>query len=121
MVVAIRGAITVAANDKDAILVATAELIEAVMCRNNLIEDNLISMIFTSTPDLDQAFPATAARNIGLTSTPLLDAVEIPVVNSLPKCVRLLVHCETTLKKSEVQHVYLGGAAKLRTDLVKDE
>ena len=121
MVVAIRGAITVEKNEKEAILTASAKLIEAVMQRNNLTEDNLISIIFTVTQDLDQAFPATAARNLGLTNTPLLDAMEIPVPNSLPMCIRLLAHCETNMSKSQVKHVYLEGAAALRTDLAKDE
>ncbi|NMB39322.1 MAG: chorismate mutase [Firmicutes bacterium] len=121
MIVAIRGAITVDLNDREQILAATKQMIREVMTRNKLAEDNLISMIFTVTQDLNQAFPAEAARSLGLTNTPLMCTVEIPVPGSLPKCIRVLVHCHCNLNKDQVRHVYLRQAVNLRRDLVKDD
>jgi len=121
LIVAIRGAITVDLNDREQILAATKQMIREVMTRNKLAEDNLISMIFTVTQDLNQAFPAEAARSLGLTNTPLMCTVEIPVPGSLPKCIRVLVHCHCNLNKDQVRHVYLRQAVNLRRDLVKDD
>lgn len=88
---------------------------------NNLVETDLISMIFTVTTDLDQAFPALAVRNCGITQTPLMCATEIPVPGSLPKCIRVLIHCNSNISKEQVTHVYLREAVALRRDLVKDD
>ena len=114
---AIRGAIQVASDDRAAILDATAELVRAVLDRNALTPGQLISVVFTATPDLRAEFPAYAARQIGITDVPLLCATEIDVPGALPRVIRLLAHVESDLHRDEVRHVYLHGAAALRTDL----
>jgi chorismate mutase len=113
---ALRGAITVEDNDAGAILQATEELLRAVLERNELAADDLVSCIFTCTNDLDAEFPAVAARNIGLDAVPLLCAREIDVPGSLPRVIRILVHCYADEGRT-AQHVYLREAASLRTDL----
>ncbi|HHX02294.1 MAG TPA: chorismate mutase [Firmicutes bacterium] len=117
MVRAIRGAATVGENDAKQIVEAAKGLLSEMMHRNNLCEENLISILFTVTTDLDQAFPARAARELGLTQTPLMCATEIAVPGSLSRCIRVMIHCYTDLSKEEIQHVYLGEAASLRPDL----
>ncbi len=121
LVVGIRGAITVANNDRDQILAASTEMVLELMKKNGLTEDDLISLFFTMTPDLDAAFPAEAVRRCGITETPLMCAPEIPVLGSLAKCIRVLAHCQGKLKKSEVRHIYLADAVALRPDLVERE
>jgi chorismate mutase len=79
--------------------------------------DDLISVIFTATPDLRSEFPAYAARQMGITDVPLLCASEIDVPGALPRVLRLLAHVETDKSRADLRHVYLGGAAQLRTDL----
>ena len=114
---AIRGAIQVAADDRDLILDAVAELMTAMLERNRLSADALISVIFTATPDLTAEFPAYAARRLGITDVPLLCAAEIDVPGAMPRVLRLLAHVETELTRQSVRHVYLRGARSLRTDL----
>ena len=114
---AVRGAIQVDKDERDEVLEATTELLEAVLERNALCHDDLISVIFTATPDLRSEFPAYAARQMGITDVPLLCASEIDVPGAMPLVLRLLAHVETDLGRGEVRHVYLRGAAKLRTDL----
>lgn len=114
---AVRGAIQVDRDDREEILDAVAELVTAVLERNRLAPDQLVSVIFTATPDLTSEFPAYAARRLGLTDVPLLCATEIAVVGSMPRVIRLLAHVETDLPRDQVHHVYLRGAAQLRTDL----
>ncbi len=114
---AVRGAIQVDADDRDQILTGSTELLTAVLDRNQLTSDDLISVLFTATPDLRAEFPAYAARQMGLADVPLLCATEIDVPGAMPRVLRLLAHVETALSRSEVRHVYLRGAAGLRTDL----
>ena len=114
---AVRGAIQVEANDRELIIDGTAELVRAVLDRNGIDPADLISVVFTATPDLTAEFPAYAARSIGITDVPLLCATEIDVPGSMPRVIRLLAHVETTLGRDELRHVYLRGAAALRTDL----
>ena len=114
---AVRGATQVDANDRDLLLEATAELVRAVLERNELDPADLISVVFTATPDLTADFPAYAARMIGITDVPFLCATEIAVPGSMPRVVRLLAHAETARSREEIRHVYLRGAAALRTDL----
>jgi len=114
---AVRGAIQVDGDDRDAIIEATAELVRAVLDRNRLDPQDLISVVFTATPDLTAEFPAYAARAIGITDVPFLCATEIDVPGAMPRVVRLLAHVETALHRDELRHVYLRGAAALRTDL----
>src|ERR687883_1822597 len=104
---ALRGATTVHANEADAILDATDQLMRAVLERNELTADDLVSCIFTLTDDLDAEFPAVAARRMGLSTVPLLCAREIPVPGSLPRVIRVLIHCYVQDGHAS-QHVYLG-------------
>ena len=114
---AVRGAIQVDANERDDILKGTAELVSEVLHRNDIDPDDLISIVFTATPDLNADFPAYAARQMGLTDVPLLCTTEIAVPGSMPRVLRLMAHVETSLTRAEIRHVYLRGAAALRTDL----
>jgi chorismate mutase len=113
---ALRGAITVEANEPEAILSATEELVSAVMERNGLDPEHMVSCIFTCTSDLDAEFPAVAARNLGLSAVPLLCAREIDVPGALPRVIRLLLHCYSD-PETEPRHVYLREAESLRRDL----
>ena len=114
---AVRGAIQIDADDREEILDATTELLQEVLKRNHLAPDDLISVVFTATPDLRSEFPAYAARQMGITDVPLLCAAEIDVPGAMPRVLRLLAHVETDLSRHDVRHVYLRGAAQLRTDL----
>jgi chorismate mutase len=113
---ALRGATTVTANDADAILVATEELMTELLARNRLAAEDLVSCIFTLTEDLDAQFPAVAARHMGLSAVPLLCAREVPVPGALPRVIRVLIHCYAP-EDHAPQHVYLGEAVALRLDL----
>jgi chorismate mutase len=114
---AVRGATQVENNDRDEILDATAELVAAVLARNELRSDDVISILFTATPDLTAEFPAYAARKMGLTDVPLLCATEIAVPGAMPRVLRLMAHVETERSRDDIRHVYLRGAVALRTDL----
>ena len=114
---AARGAIVVPGEDADAVLTATEKLLAAVIERNGIAVDDLISILFTATEDLTAAFPAEAARRMGLGTVPLLCAREIPVEGSMSAVVRLLAHFHTDRALGEVVHVYLDGAESLRDDL----
>lgn len=114
---AVRGATQVDSDDREHILDAVAELIAAVLSRNEVGPESLVSIIFTATPDLTAEFPAYAARALGITDVPLLCATEIDVVGALPRVVRLLAHVETDRPREQLRHVYLRGAQQLRTDL----
>ena len=114
---AVRGATQVAGNDREAVIEGSAELVRAVLDRNAIEPESLISVIFTATPDLTAEFPAYAARAMGITDVPLLCASEIDVAGAMPRVIRLLAHVETDRPRAEVRHVYLHGAAQLRTDL----
>jgi chorismate mutase len=114
---AVRGAIQVEANERDAILAGAGELVTEVLRRNDLAAADIISIVFTATPDLTAEFPAYAARQLGLTDVPLLCASEIAVPGAMPRVLRLLAHVDCARPRSEIRHVYLGGAAALRTDL----
>jgi chorismate mutase len=114
--IALRGATTVEANEAEPILHATEELMGELLSRNRLDSDSIVSCIFTLTADLDAEFPAVAARRMGLSSVPLLCAREIPVPDSLPRVIRVLMHCYPPVGV-EPEHVYLGEARRLRLDL----
>jgi chorismate mutase len=118
-VCAIRGATTSATNSEADIVAATAELLQAMLDRNRAVPDDLISIIFTASPSLNAAFPATAARLIGISDVPLLCAQEIDVPGALGNCVRVLMHLHSS--EADLDHVYLGGARSLRTDLAGDD
>jgi chorismate mutase len=98
---------------------AVEELVTEMLSRNGLSNDALISILFTSTPDLVCMFPAAAARGLGLGDVPLICAQEIAVPGALSQVVRVLAHVETTIDRSQIQHVYLRGAEVLRQDLAQ--
>jgi len=114
---AVRGATQVDADDRQQVLDAVTELLQAVLDKNDLDHDDLISVLFTATPDLTSEFPAYAARQMGIVDVPLLCAAEIAVPGAMPRVLRLLAHVDTALARADVRHVYLRGAAALRTDL----
>jgi chorismate mutase len=113
----IRGAICAQANETDAILTATYKLLERLVADNDLRSEDVVSAIFTATPDLDAAYPARAAREMGWTQVPLLCMQEMHVVSTLPRCIRVLIHWNTDRTPNEIRHVYLGEARALRPDL----
>ncbi|MGJ6963194.1 chorismate mutase [Streptosporangium sp. G11] len=119
MIRAIRGAIQVGANDRDEILSGVTELVTEVMGRNRLTTDDVISVIFTATPDLTAEFPALAARKLGFHDVPLICASEIDVPGALPRVVRLMAHVDVERSRQDIQHVYLRGAVALRVDIAQ--
>ena len=112
----VRGATTVKANTREAILEATAELLQAMAEANGLDSEDVASAFFTSSPDLNAEFPALAARQMGWTDVALLCGHEMQVPGSLSMCLRILLHVNTEKKASEIVHVYLHGARVLRPD-----
>lgn len=116
---AIRGAIQIDVDSQQEMRSAVIELMTALMSRNNLEAGDLISVIFTCTPDLVSDFPAAYAREMGLGAVPLLCAVEMNVPGSLPRTIRTMVHCETELGGDQISHVYLRGAVALRRDIAQ--
>ena len=116
---AIRGAITVENNDAAEIINETRTLLEKIINLNELCNEDVISIVFTVTRDLDAAFPAVAARQIGLTDIALMCMNEISVPGSLEKCIRVMIHFNTDKSNSEIKHVYLNRARILRPDLVE--
>lgn len=114
----IRGATTIARNDEEEILSATAELLKEIVKRNEIVPEDISNVWITVTPDLDATFPARAIRGLsGWDMVPLMCSTEIPVKGSLPKCIRLLVQVNTNKSQREMQHVYLNEAQSLRPDL----
>ncbi len=116
---AIRGATQVEANTAEAITSATQELLLEILKVNCLTADQVISVLFTASPDLDATFPAAAARAVGFGDTPLICAVEIDVPGALPRTIRVMAHVESQLAKSEIAHIYLHGAKALRRDIAQ--
>ncbi|MGH8773801.1 MAG: chorismate mutase [Jiangellaceae bacterium] len=117
---AVRGATQLDVDERGHLLRRVRELVDAVLSRNALSSDDLVSIVFTATADLRSEFPAYAARSIGISDVPLLCAQELDVEGALPRVVRLMAHVETPLSRSEIRHVYLHGARDLRTDLPRD-
>lgn len=114
----VRGAITVSENSSEEVLSATRELLEELLRVNALGNfGDIVSAIFTTTPDLTAAFPAEAARSLGMSQVPLLCASEIAVPTGMPRCIRVLLHVNTDRAQSEMVHVYLRDAKKLRPDV----
>ncbi|MEO0010985.1 MAG: hypothetical protein RIQ39_574 [Actinomycetota bacterium] len=116
---AIRGAVQVEENSASAIATGTKELLSEILRANTLEVSQIISVLLTATPDLNAAFPAAAAREVGFESTPLLCAVEIDVPGALPRVVRAMVTVETEQSLPEITHIYLGGAKALRRDIAQ--
>lgn len=115
----IRGATTVAANEREEILSATRELLALLIRRNEIEPKDVASAIFTTTPDLDAEFPALAARQLGWLDVPLLCGHEMTVPGGLPLCVRVLIHWNTKKSQDEIHHIYVRDAERLRPDLSK--
>jgi chorismate mutase len=116
----IRGATTVDANSREAILEATAELLAEVMRANDLQVDQIASAFFTTTRDLNAEFPAVAANSMGFRDVALMCGHEMDVPGSLPMCLRILLHVNTEKDARQIVHVYMRGAKKLRPDRVHE-
>ena len=114
---AARGAIVVPEDTREAVLACTSRLVAEMLRRNDLSSEDLISVVFTATPDLRSAFPAEAARQMGLSGIPLLCAAEIDVQGAMENVVRVLMHFESDSPRSDIDHVYLEGEESLRDDL----
>jgi chorismate mutase len=114
---AIRGAVQVDADEPELIIDGTQELLATILTGNGLSPDDVLWLLFTATPDLRSAFPAEAARRLGMTATPLMCASEIPVDGALPRVVRLLAQVSFAGPPPAARHVYLRGAAVLRPDI----
>jgi chorismate mutase len=114
----VRGATSVPADTREGILEATRELLQEVLRANQIVEfDEIVSILFTTTPDLVSTFPAEAARELGMDQVPLLCASEIAVPGRTPRCVRLLMHLNTDKPSRDIVHVYLREARALRPDI----
>jgi chorismate mutase len=119
MLRAIRGAVQVDRDDRESITAAVVELMGEILRRNSIEHDDLVSVIFTATPDLVSEFPAAAARTLGLGDVPLICAQELSIEGSMPRVIRVMVHTVLDRPREEIVHVYLGGAAALRKDLAQ--
>ncbi len=119
-VLALRGAITIDDDSPAEIERHTTRLLETLYQRNELTHDDIISVFFTATPDIRSAPPAVAARKFGLVDVPLLCGQEMDVDGSLGMCVRLMLHLETDLPRTELRHVFLRGAVVLRPELAEE-
>jgi chorismate mutase len=115
---AFRGATQLSADTKAEMREAVVELLQEILKANSISDDDLISILFTATPDLQSDFPAAGVRELGLIDLPLICAQELDVKGSLPRTIRLLIHANSSLTRSEVTHKYLRGAVVLRPDLV---
>ncbi|HUY40308.1 MAG TPA: chorismate mutase [Candidatus Dormibacteraeota bacterium] len=119
MIRGIRGAITVDADDRSAILAATKRLLREMAERNGVRIDAIASILFSLTPDLRAAFPALGARELGWVQVPMLHFSEIDVPGAMPRVIRVLMHVNTARAQTDVEHVYLEGAVGLRPDLAR--
>ncbi len=115
----VRGATTVKINSRDEILRATRQMLALMIRRNEIDSTDIASALFTVTSDLDAEFPALAARQLGWLEVPMLCGYEIRVPGSLPLCIRVLLHWNTDKSQSDIQHVYIHEATRLRPDLSK--
>ena len=114
---AFRGATQLSADTKAEMREAVVELLQDLLKANSISDDDLISILFTATPDIQSDFPAAGVRELGLVDLPLICAHELDVEGSLPRTIRLLIHANSSLTRSEVTHKYLRGAVVLRPDL----
>ena len=118
---AIRGAITVSENSEKEILDAASILFKTIVDMNDLKEEEIVSVIFSATKDLNASYPARAVRELGYRYTPLFDVQEMDVVDSLPKTIRVMIFVDINTPFEQIHHVYLRDAVKLRPDLLKGE
>lgn len=116
---AFRGAIQLDVDERSHLLQSTAELLTRMLHDNNLDVADLISISFSATPDIKSEFPAVGARELGLEDVPLMCFVEMDVKGAMPRVIRIMLHAESKLQRSEIKHAYLRGAQGLRVDLAK--
>lgn len=116
---ALRGAIQIVGDDREEYFAQIQELLTQLLAQNQVNQEDLISILFTATPDLKIDFPAAAARKMGLTEVPLMCAVEMDIVGALPRTIRVLAHANLERSRDQIKHIYLGGAVVLRPDLAK--
>ena len=116
---AFRGATQLSADTKEEMKSAVVELLKEILSSNSLTTDDLISILFTATPDLQSDFPAAGIREFGLLDLPLICAQELDIKGALPRTIRLMIHANSPLSRKEISHIYLRGAAVLRPDLTK--
>jgi chorismate mutase len=117
-VVALRGATTLDADTREEVLTRTTELLDALMSRNDLRSDDIVSLMFTATGDIHSEFPAAAVREAGISDVPMLCARELDIDGSgIPLCVRVMAHVYTKKPRTQLRHPYLRGARQLRSDL----
>lgn len=116
----VRGATVAKANTREAIVDATCEMLLKLVQANGIQAEDIASAFFSTTRDINAEFPAIAARQIGWTDAALMCMHEMDVPNSLPMCVRVMIHWNTTKRASEIKHVYINGAERLRPDLIKE-
>ncbi|MDP9222197.1 MAG: chorismate mutase [Actinomycetota bacterium] len=116
---AVRGAVQLDVDEREHLLESVQELVHAVLEANGFSVDDLISVLFTATPDLHSEFPALAARELGMGEVPLMCTQELDIAGAMPRVVRLMAHVETDLARADIQHVYLRGAVALRRDLAQ--
>jgi chorismate mutase len=116
---AVRGAIQLDVDEREHLLSSTRELVSTVLSANSLTKDDVISIMFTATPDLRSEFPAVAARELGLGDVPLMCAQELAIAGAMPLVIRLMAHVNTTLSRDQISHIYLRGATALRLDLAQ--
>ena len=116
---AIRGAIQLDVDEREHLLKSTAELLSKTLHANDIDSSQLISILFTATPDVTSEFPALAARELGLGDVPLMCFVEMDVKRAMPRVIRLMIHADIDKARGEIQHVYLRGATALRLDLAQ--
>jgi chorismate mutase len=116
---AIRGATCLLQDDAQEMAEAVTELLSEILTRNDVELEDLVSIFFTATPDLHSAFPAAAARGIGLADVPLICAQELDVVGAMEKVIRVMLHVQTSSPRKDIKHVYLRGAEALRKDIAQ--
>ncbi|MFH2055030.1 MAG: chorismate mutase [bacterium] len=121
MIRGVRGAVQVKANTREAILEAASELLREMIARNEMEPEMIASIFMTTTPDVTAEFPAYAVRENGFTHVPVICSVEIAVPTAMQSLIRVLILWETEKQQTEIEHVYLGEAAKLRPDLAGDQ
>ena len=117
---AFRGATQLSADTKEDMRIAVVELLKEMLSVNSLGHEDLISILFTATPDIQSDFPAAGVREFGLVDLPLICAQELDIKGALPRTIRLLIHANSSLSRAQISHVYLRGAAILRPDLAKN-
>ena len=114
---ALRGATTIDIDSVEQLNDRVVVLLEAMIARNGIDHDDIVSILFTATDDIHSTFPATAARTFGLGDVPLICARELDITGATPRCIRVLMHLYTERSRTDLRHVYLEGAANLRDDL----